>query len=575
MTGALTPKLKFYPGRHWFVFGLMAVSLALLLVRAFQVQILESGNLQRQGEIRQLRTYPVKPVRGVIEDRQGEILAVSTPLDAITADPRELRKVQEDWPRLANALKMSVSQISSRLDRYAEKKFVYLRRHLPPQEADQIEKLGVRGVASQREYGRYYPAGSITGHIVGFTDVDDQGQEGVERSFDSHLSGVEGYKRVLIDARHRVVGDVESIRQVHHGRQLRLSLDLRIQAAARRHLRAAVQANQAAGGSAVMLDSRSGEVLAMVNMPDFNPNDRGDLSGERFRNRAVTDLFEPGSTIKPFTLSMALAKGVFSPDSKVMTSPGVHYVGGRPIRDIRDYGELSVAELLIRSSNVGTAKVAMELAPEELYNTLNAVGFGRLTGVELPGEQSGRLLKRERWRPVDHAWLSFGYGLSSTPLQLARAYSVLANGGLLRPVTIRMGNRTETGTRVLPADVVREINAILERVVTEGTAKRAAVPHYRVAGKTGTVHKIDPDGGYQKDRYQSLFAGFAPVSDPRLVLVVMIDDPRGDQHYGGEVAAPAFSGIMADALRLHAVVPDAPAKLTQDTARLGVPDSDA
>jgi|TARA_B100000929_G_scaffold73764_1_gene57181 cell division protein FtsI (penicillin-binding protein 3) len=217
----------------------------------------------------------------------------------------------------------------------------------------------------------------------------------------------------------------------------------------------------------------------------------------------------------------------------------------------------------------------MELAPEELYNTLNAVGFGRLTGVELPGEQSGRLLKRERWRPVDHAWLSFGYGLSSTPLQLARAYSVLANGGLLRPVTIRMGNRTETGTRVLPADVVREINAILERVVTEGTAKRAAVPHYRVAGKTGTVHKIDPDGGYQKDRYQSLFAGFAPVSDPRLVLVVMIDDPRGDQHYGGEVAAPAFSGIMADALRLHAVVPDAPAKLTQDTARLGVPDSDA
>ena len=573
MTSAISPKLKFYPGRHWFVFALLAVSLALLVLRAFQIQILESSDLQRQGEIRQLRTYPVKPVRGVIEDRQGEILAVSTPLDAITADPGELGKVRQDWPRLADALNMPVSQISSRLDQYAEKKFIYLRRHLPPKEADRIEKLGVRGVASQREYGRYYPAGPITGHIVGFTDVDDRGQEGVERAFDSHLSGVEGYKRVLIDARHRVVGDVESIRQVHHGRQLRLSLDLRIQAAARKHLRAAVQAHRAAGGSAVMLDSRRGEVLAMVNLPDFNPNDRADLTGERFRNRAVTDLFEPGSTIKPFTLSMALAKGVFSPDSTVMTSPGVHYVGGRPIRDIRDFGELSLAELLINSSNVGTAKVAMELAPEELYNTLNAVGFGRLTGVELPGEQSGRLLKRNRWRPVDHAWLSFGYGLSSTPLQLARAYSVLANGGMLVPVTIRMRTGDEPKTRVLPSDVVREINAILERVVTEGTAKRAAVPHYRVAGKTGTVHKIDPAGGYHEDRYQSLFAGFAPVSDPRMVLVVLIDDPRGEQYFGGEVAAPAFRNIMADALRLHAVVPDAPDG-SSPAARLVAADSD-
>ena len=548
---------KFYPRRHWICFAVMLLGFIGLFARAFQVQVLESSQLRSEGEIRQIRTLPVKPVRGVIMDRQGEILAVSTPLDAITADPRELRKAGPDLERLAAALNIPLKQITSRLDLLANKKFVYLRRHLPPDRAQQIQQLGIRGVATQREYGRYYPAGALAGHIVGFTDIDDHGQEGIERSFDNHLAGVEGQKRVLIDARHRVVEDVESVRPVHHGRNLLLSLDLRIQAAMRRHLRKAVLQNQAAGGSAVMLNCDTGEVLAMVNLPDFNPNDREDITAGHFKNRAVTDVFEPGSTIKPFTLSLALAQGVFTPDSRIMTGPGVHYVGGRRIRDIRDYGDLSFAEVLIKSSNVGTAKVALEMAPEALYNTLSTVGFGHITGIELPGEQSGRLLNRERWLPVDHAWLSFGYGLSTTLLQLARAYGVIATEGMLVPVTIRLDAKTQPGIRVLPADVAPQITAMLERVVSEGTATRAVVPNYRVAGKTGTVHKIKPGGGYEKDRYRSLIAGFAPVSDPRFVLVVMIDDPKGGKHFGGEVAAPAFGHIMADALRLHRVAPDA------------------
>lgn len=305
----------------------------------------------------------------------------------------------------------------------------------------------------------------------------------------------------------------------------------------------------------------------MVNFPDFNPNDRADITAGNFKNRTVTDVFEPGSTIKPFTLSLALAKGVFTPDSRIMTGPGVHYVGGRRIQDYQDYGDLSFSEVLIKSSNVGAAKVALEMAPKELYDTLSAVGFGHTTGIELPGEQSGLLLNRER--PVDHAWLSFGYGLSATLLQLARAYGVIATEGMLIPVTIRLETKSRSGIRVIPADVARQITLMLERVVSEGTATRAVVPNYRVAGKTGTVHKIKPGGGYEKDRYRSLIAGFAPVSDPRFVLVVMIDDPKGGKHFGGDVAAPAFGHIMADALRLHRVAPDAPESTLEIAARRG------
>tara|TARA_B100000676_G_scaffold308083_1_gene368043 strand:+ start:252 stop:1712 length:1461 start_codon:yes stop_codon:yes gene_type:complete len=463
----------------------------------------------------------------------------------------------EEWPQLADALGMSLSQISSLLDRYQDREFMYLRRHLPPAEAARVESLAIPGVSSLREYGRYYPAGPITSHVLGFTDVDDRGQEGIERAFDSHLAGVEGRKRVLRDRKGRIVEDIESIRPVYHGRDLQLSLDLRIQVSAQHHLAQSVRDTRALGASAVMLDVNTGEVLAMTNVPDFNPNNRSGMTPEHFRNRSVTDVFEPGSTVKPFTVSMALASGRFSVDTPVSTSPGIHYIGRDPVRDIHDYGDLTLGGVLVKSSNVGTAKVAMELAPEELYGILNKVGFGQATGIELPGEVDGSLLKRERWRPIEHATLSFGYGLSSTQVQLARAYAVLASGGVLRPVTLKRQSGNVPGKRVLSDDTTHQINALLEQVVSaDGTAKRAAVPAYRVAGKTGTVHKVSPAGGYEADRYQSLFVGFAPVSAPRFVLAVMVDEPRG-KYFGGEVAAPVFARIMADALRMHGIRPDA------------------
>ena len=544
--------------RQWLVLALLTAGMVVLLGRAYQVQVLDSARLRAEGEARQLRSVAVKPVRGKITDRNGEILAVSTPLDAIWAHPATLSEAQADWPRLAQALRLSVDHVSSLLGHYQNREFIYLQRRLPPAEARRIEQLGIPGVATLREYGRFYPAGPITGHVLGFTDVDDSGQEGIERSFDNHLAGIEGRKRVLRDRLGRVIEDVESIHPVYHGRDLQLSLDLRVQVSARRHLANITRQHRAAGASAVMLDVRTGEVLAMANVPDFNPNNRADISGDRFRNRAVTDQFEPGSTIKPFTLSMALASGQFTPQTPISTSPGIHYIGRRSIRDIHNYGDLTLSGVLIKSSNIGAAKIAMKLAPEKLFQVLSSVGFGRPSGIELPGEQSGSLLKRERWRPIEHATLAYGYGLSATPLQLARAYAVLASGGLLRPVTIHRRSAETSGQRVLPTAVVQQITDMLERVVSpEGTARRAAIAAYRVAGKTGTVHKIDPAGGYLEDRYQSLFAGFAPVSDPRFVLVVVVDDPRGDKHYGGEVAAPAFAHIMADALRLHGIRPDA------------------
>ena len=543
--------------RQGIVLGVACLGMSVLGVRAFQVQILDSSRLQAEGAARQLRNIVVKPERGRIVDRNGDVLAVSTPLDAVWAHPLTLMHAPEEWPRLAEALGMSLSQISSLLDRYQDREFMYLRRHLPPAEAARVESLAIPGVSSLREYGRYYPAGQITSHVLGFTDVDDRGQEGIERAFDSHLAGVDGRKRVLRDRKGRIVEDIESIRPVYHGRDLQLSLDLRIQVSAQHHLAQSVRDTRALGASAVMLDVNTGEVLAMTNVPDFNPNNRSDMTPEHFRNRSVTDVFEPGSTVKPFTMSMALASGRFSVETPVSTSPGIHYIGRDPVRDIHDYGDLTLGGVLVKSSNVGTAKVAMALAPEELYGILAKVGFGQATGIELPGEVDGSLLKRERWRPIEHATLSFGYGLSSTQVQLARAYAVLASGGVLRPVTLKRQTVKVPGKQVLSGETAHQINALLEQVVSaDGTAQRAAVPAYRVAGKTGTVHKVSPTGGYEADRYQSLFVGFAPVSAPRFVLAVMVDEPRG-KYFGGEVAAPVFARIMADALRMHGIRPDA------------------
>ena len=543
--------------RHRIVVASLMLGMLVLTGQAYKIQILDSTRLQAEGAARQLRNIVVKPARGRILDRNGDVLAVSTPLDAIWAHPATLFQAREDWPRLAEALDFSPNRLANILERAKGREFVYLRRHLPPAEASRIESLAIPGVSSQREYGRYYPAGPITSHVLGFTDVDDRGQEGIEKAFDSHLSGVDGQKRVLRDNKGRIVEDIESIRAVHHGRDLQISLDLRIQGSTQKHLADAVGETRAVGASAVMLDVTTGEVLAMANVPDYNPNNRSSSGMEVLRNKSVTDVFEPGSTIKPFTLAMALASGHFSTETPISTGPGVYRIGKHQISDIKDYGVLSFSGVLVKSSNVGTVKIALELAPEELYRTLSAVGFGEVSGVELPGEVDGSLVKRERWRPIEHATLSYGYGLASTQVQLARAYSVLASGGILRPVTLRHRSASVPGQRVLSKPTVQQINMLLEKVVSaEGTAKKAAVPAYRVAGKTGTVHKPSPSGGYDEDRYQSIFVGFAPVSNPRFVLAVMVDEPQG-KYFGGEVAAPVFARIMSDALRFNGIKPDA------------------
>jgi cell division protein FtsI (penicillin-binding protein 3) len=546
-----------YYVRHWTVLGLLLIGMILLLGRALQLQVLDNSRLQAEGRARQVRIVAVKPVRGRILDRRGEVLAISTPVDSIWADPQILSSSNTDLKALTEALELSSGQIESQLHRYADKKFIWLRRHLPPATARLVLDLNIPGVFTLREYHRYYPAGLNAGHVLGFTDIDDHGQEGVERAFDRHLSGVEGKKRVLQDARRTVIEDIDRIKPVYHGRDLVLSIDLRLQTAARRYLAEAVQAHGAAGGSALLLDARTAEVLAMVNLPDFNPNDRSEITGGHFRNRAVTDIYEPGSTVKPFTLSLALSTGSFTPDSLVETSPGFYRIGGWTIHDIKDYGSLTLSRVLIKSSNIGTAKIAMEMAPEELYQTFRDIGFGQITGVELPGEQAGILPNRQRWRASEHATMAYGYGVAVTPLQLARAYGILAADGVMLPVTIRKREQAPSGRRVIPSDVVTEINAMLEKVVSpEGTAQRATVPAYRVAGKTGTVRKLSAEGDYRDDSYQALFAGFAPVSDPRFVVVVVIDEPGLDQYYGGEVAAPVFAKIMTDALRLRGIPGD-------------------
>ncbi|MBO67189.1 MAG: cell division protein [Acidiferrobacteraceae bacterium] len=544
-------------GRHWFVLTLLLIMMLLLLFRAFSLQVLNNGYLKDRGRASQLSEVAVKPVRGRILDRRGEVLAISTPVDSICADPRVLLPSNEYLDQLADILDLPLSQLRKLLQSRAGAKFVYLRRHLPPETTRVALDLNLPGVFKQREYHRYYPAGPNVGHVLGFTDIDEKGQEGVELAFDRHLSGVEGKKRVLRDARRRIVEDVDSVKPVYDGKDLNLSLDIRLQTAARRYLAEAVYKHEAAGGSALLLDAKTAEVLAMVNLPDYNPNDRRGIKVNNIRNRAVTDLLEPGSTVKPFTMSLALASGSFTPDSPVDTSPGHYKIDGWTIHDIRNFGSLTLSGVLIKSSNVGTAKIAMDMAPEELYRTFRDVGFGQATGVELPGERVGSLPNRKRWRESEHATLAYGYGVAVTPLQLAKAYGILAAGGMSIPITIRKRDRVPIGSRILPADVVTEINMMLEQVVSpEGTARQAMISGYRVAGKTGTVRKLSAQGDYQKDSYLALFAGFAPVSDPRFVLVVLIDEPGLDHYYGGEVAAPVFARIMSDALRLSGIPVD-------------------
>ena len=548
-----------FKGRILFVMGAVRFAMAALVIRGVDLQVLDKDFLQEEGTARHLRVVTIAAHRGSILDRNGAPLAVSTPVDSVWVSPREFLTAEPRWPELARLLNISLEQLRNMVRGRENRGFVYIKRRIAPALAAQVMALQISGVSLQREYRRYYPAGEVTGHLLGFTNVDDIGLEGLELAYDKWLRGLPGAKRVIKDRLGHIVEDVERIRRPQPGRDLQLTIDRRIQYLAYRELLAAVKRHKARSGSVVVLDARTSEVLAMVNQPAFNPNNRQKLRSDRYRNRAIADMFEPGSTMKPFTIAAALQSGRYSPDTLINTAPGYYKVGGHTVRDNRNYGLIDVSTVIQKSSNVGASKIALTLPPEQIWRTFHQVGFGEPAGASFPGESSGVFTDYDTWSELERATLSFGYGVAVTPLQLARAYAVLAGDGRLRPVSVVMNEQgvPDIGPQVFSHRVLVQVRNMMERVVSrEGTAIKASVPGYHVAGKTGTVRK-SVAGGYSEDRYLALFAGMAPVSDPRLVMVVMIDEPGNDEFYGGQVAAPVFAKVMAGALRLLAVPPDA------------------
>lgn len=528
-----------------------------LLARAVHLQVLNKDFLNQQADARHLRTEKITAHRGSIMDRNGEPLAISTPVDSVWANPKELSAAVEDVPALADALGLDSQLLMRRITRSMDKEFLYLKRHLSPDRAQRVMALELPGVNVLREYRRYYPAGEVAGHLVGFTSVDDEGQEGLELAFNHWLGGESGSKRVLKDRLGRSVENVESISSPRHGKDLRSSIDLRIQYLAYRSLKSAIRQHQAESGSIVILDVGTGEVLAMVNQPSYNPNDRAQYSAERYRNRAITDIFEPGSSIKPLIIAAALESGNYRPASIVDTSPGYVVVGPKKIEDSRNLGRINLTTVLSRSSNVGVTKIAMSLPPDQLWATMTNFGLGSLTSSGFPGESAGLLTHYNDWRQISQATLGYGYGISVTPLQLTQAYAAIGNDGQLRQVSLVELDQPNESTRIVSSKTASAVRRMMEEVVRPGgTGTKASVDGYRIAGKTGTAWKSAP-GGYSEDKYFSIFAGLAPASDPQLAAVVVIDEPGGDLYYGSDVAAPVFANVMTESLRLLAIPPDA------------------
>jgi len=535
-------------------FVLVVISLA---ARAVHLQVLNKDFLNKQADTRHLHTEKIFAHRGTISDRNGKPLAISTPVDSVWANPQELAPAVDRVPKLARALGLDAQLLMRRITRSMDKEFIYLKRHLRPDKAEEVMALKVPGVNVQREYKRYYPEGEVAGHLVGFTDINDEGQEGLELAFNHWLAGESGAKRVLKDMLGRSVENVESIRPPRPGKELRTSIDLRIQYVAYRTLKEAIQSNNAESGSVVVLDTLTGEVLAIANQPAFNPNDRAQLFAERYRNRAITDIFEPGSSIKPLVVAAALESGQYRPGSIIDTSPGYVTIGAKTIEDNSNLGRISLTTMLSRSSNVGATKLAMSLQPDQLWNAMTQFGLGSLTSSGFPGESAGLLTHYNHWQPISQATLAYGYGLSVTPLQLAKAYAVLGSDGTMRSISLVALEQTGENEQIISAETAAAVRSMLEVVVQPGgTGTGAAIAGYRIAGKTGTSWKYAA-GGYSKDKYISVFAGLAPASNPRLAAVVVIDEPSGELYYGGDVAAPVFADVMSESLRLLAVPPDA------------------
>lgn len=547
--------------------GVLVAFLGVFLVAAvgsaFYRQVIVTDFLQEEGNRRFLRDREIPARRGLILDRNGEPLAVSTPVATVWADPGKLLARPELVTELAQGLGVQRSAVEKRLKEKQDKAFIYLKRRIGPEQTVAMEELISRHrpqeIGLETEYRRFYPSGEVFGHLVGFTNIDDRGIEGMELAFESWLAAQPGLRRVIQDGRGRMVDEVDRMRPPQDGRDLTLSLDRRLQFLAFRELKRAMQENQAEGATAVILDVTTGEVLAMVNQPAYNPNGPMDGAGSTRRNRALTDVFEPGSTIKPLVMAAALEAGKVKPGTPIDTSPGTYQIGRNTVKDVHNYGLLDATGVITKSSNIGVVKLALGMDRAVLWQLYDRAGFGRSTACGFPGEVSGRLPHFGGWSMFEHATLAFGYGLNTNVLQLAQAYAMLAADGVKRPVTLlRREGPAPEGERVLSAKTARTVRAMMETVVSEkGTAREAAVEGYRVAGKTGTAKKAVA-GGYAAKRYQAIFAGMAPVTNPRFVMVVMVDEPNGNFYYGGKVAAPVFARVMRGALRLYNVPPDDP-----------------
>jgi len=544
--------------------GVLILIAAALLCRAIDLQLFEYSFLSKQGDARFTRTVDIAAHRGTITDRYGEPLAVSTPVDSIWVNPKQIALAGEQIPRLAAALHLNPQELARRITSNLDRDFLYVARQRQPAEAARIKALGIPGVYLSREYRRYYPAGEVTGQLIGFTNVDDQGQAGLELAYDQSLTGIDGEKRVIQDRFGRIVQDIESIRPARPGRDLVLSIDLRIQYLAYRALKAQVAEQKATSGSIVVIDIATGEVLAMVDQPAFNPNDRDQMLPRLYRNRAVTDIFEPGSSMKTFFVAAGLISGQYDDRSIINTAPGFIKVGGHTFTDEHDWGPIDLSMVLAHSSNVGIAHVALSLPPKLIWTTLHGFGFGQLATEGYPGESAGLLTSYRRWRPIDIATMAHGYGIAVTALQLAHAYATIGGYGLERPLSFVRVDSPPPGHRVMSARLSRELIGLMRAVISpEGTGRTAAIPGYTVSGKTGTAWKAD-DGTYREHDFTAVFAGVAPATAPRLAAVVVINDPQNGIHQGGEVSAPVFSTVVGPALRLLAVAPDEPVEQTED-----------
>lgn len=544
--------------RQRLVLGVLLLGFATLIGRSIYLQGVRNDFLGDQGRARYERVIDISATRGRISDRQGNMLAVSTPVKSLWAIPEDASLSPAQIRDLAPQLDMDARELSRRLA--SDRDFVYLKRQLPPELAERVAAMKMPGLHLQNEYRRYYPSGETTAHMLGFTGMEDAGQEGIELAFNKQLTGQAGSRRVIKDRRGNIVEDVESVQPPREGKDIMLALDGKIQYLAYASLRRAVIANQAKAGSVVVLDVRTGEILALANLPTYNPNNRLKLAGAQLRNRVITDAFEPGSTMKPFIAALALESGKARFDTPINTAPGRLTIDKATISDAHVHGVLTLAEVIQKSSNIGIAKVALSMKAEDIWATFQSLGFGSQVKLGFPGESSGRLRAAKTWKPIEQATMAYGHGLSLTLMHLARAYQVFARDGDIMPLTLtRLDTPPPAAIPVFSPQTAREVRAMLEMAVKPGgTAPMAQIPGYRVAGKTGTAHKLE--GGAYVNKYVASFVGFAPASDPHLIVAVMIDEPAAGKHFGGDVSAPVFAEIMSGALRALGVAPDAPLK---------------